>query len=488
METSSDGQPAYEDPVARWVADGLRDAEIAVRLGVSVGEARTRRSRLTGPHPAHAELALPRAILLAPVPSPVVDGAPPPRRLRPLLVPGIVVAALAMAACWWVLGAGGSDVAPRTTVAVSSAPTFRGRQPDLLRPGPPIEFPADLSLVIRAGADSEHGPRQLQRIYRDSFGNVQQETLLTAPEGAAIGRVISDSDGWAIVAAFHTTHDTTFVRSADGGVNWEEIGQRNGYLEPVGLYEGDAVVWRDTGDGLGLFTRLPSGLGFMPPYPGSGMPVALLAKGKLLWRVPGTGQIAETDGAPYLSPEIDAPGSYYSWLAPQPTGAGTMVQWDGPSLFTGENESYIGIVNSAGQVTQQWAGLPGAVAGRSDGATLVVVAPATGPADPRDSMAVLVELGADRWRPLVLGFALISSPDPRFIASVRRGPFVRIQTRADCAPIRVASERTAEAFACLGNGVILRAPGETRVHNDYTWRQVVGPNGRAGWVDVSHLQ
>ena len=487
METGGDGQRTHEDPVARWVAEGLRDAEIAVRLGVSVGEARTRRSRLTNPGPMPAELALPRALPLPPAPQPATEGATR-RRTLARLAPGIVVTVLAVAAGWWVVGAGDSAEGPPQAVSVGSVPIFRGRQPDLLRPGPPMEFPAELSLVLRAGGDSEHGPERLERYYRDSFGNLQRETLMTAPEGTTIGRVVADSEGWELVAALHAADATAFARSRDGGVTWEEIGTRPGYVEPVGLYNGEAVVWRDTGDGLGLFTLLPSGLGFMPPYPGSGMPVALLAKGKLLWRVPGTGQIAETDGAPYLSPEIDANGSYYSWLAPQPTGAGTMVQWDGPSVFTGEAESFVGIVNSGGQVTQQWTGVPGPVAGRTDGATLVAVAPATGPADPRDSMAVLVELQADRWHPIVTGFALVSSPDPDFIASVRRGPFVRISTRAECAPVRVASERAAEAFACLKNGVIMRAPGETRVHNDYTWRQVVGPNGRPGWVDISHLQ
>lgn len=164
-----------------------------------------------------------------------------------------------------------------------------------------------------------------------------------------------------------------------------------------------------------------------------------------------------------------------------------MVQWEGPGLFTGEQQSFVGILNSAGQVTQEWSGLPGPVAGRTDGATLIVVAPATGPGEPRDSMAVLVELQENRWRPLVTGFSLISSPDPRFIASVRRGPFVRVQQRGECAPVRATSQRDAEIISCVRNGVLLRAPGEVRVHVDRTWRQVITPTGRSGWIDIGQL-
>jgi hypothetical protein len=105
-----------------------------------------------------------------------------------------------------------------------------------------------------------------------------------------------------------------------------------------------------------------------------------------------------------------------------------------------------------------------------------------------ESMAVLVELQANTWRPIVLGVDLLSSPDEHFIASVRAGPFVRAETARQCAPVRAAPDKESEMIACVANGVILRAPGETRVHVDYTWRQVISPTGRAGWIDVSHLR
>jgi hypothetical protein len=190
--------------------------------------------------------------------------------------------------------------------------------------------------------------------------------LLAAPEGASIGPVISDVDGWLLVAAINRPGSTAFLRSVDGGVTWEEQGSLEGRWQPVGTWEGESIAWRDRDGTLGDFVRLPSGEPFVPPYPGGGLPLAILAKGRLLWRVPGSGAIAEGDGAVSASPEIGQ-GSYHEWLAPQPTAAGTMIHWTGLSTATGEEERYVGIMTRRGTITQTWVGLPGAIAGRRDG-------------------------------------------------------------------------------------------------------------------------
>lgn len=476
--------PSPADPVAGWVAQGLRDAEIAVRLGVSVGEARARRSRL------HDRPAAPSSLALAP-PPPLPLSAPPrgveeqtaAGNRAAILAPAIIAAVLAAAGGWWLLSAG-SEPAPTRSVAGFAPELLSTESATMLRQGPSIEFPDDLSLVVRT-PDGSGAATALKRYYRPQGGDLQVEDILVAPAGSTIGRVVSDVDGWLLVAPIHSEASTAFLRSTDGGVSWEEQGSLEGQWEPVGVWEGETIAWRDRAGGLGEFVRVPSGDAFVPPYPGGGLPLAILAKGRLLWRVPGSGAIAEGDGAVSASPEVGQ-GSYHEWLAPQPTGAATMIHWTGTSPATGEKESYVGIMTRRGAITQSWVGLPGPIAGRRDGATVVALAPH--PEGGGQSMAVLVELQANSWRPIVVGLDLLTSNDEHFIAAVRAGPFVRAEGSGDCVPIHAASGKQFEVISCVADGVILRAPGEARVHVDYTWRPVLSPSGRPGWVDVADLR
>ncbi|MGH2608016.1 MAG: hypothetical protein ACRDHF_02910 [Tepidiformaceae bacterium] len=483
MDGEDESPPAPADPVAGWVAEGLRDVEIAVRLHVSVGEARARRARLSGEPGPRPELALPPPRPLAPSPAtPAENEQPPARRNRAVsLAPALVAAAMAVAGGWWLLSPGSEPEPTRTVDAF--APPFVIQTATELRQGPSTPFPADLSLVVRVDDGADGG--SLERIYRDGAGDFQRETLLASPEGGSIGRVVSDVDGWLLVAAISQSDSTAFVQSLDGGVTWDDVGSLEGDWDPVGSWEGETIAWRDGGEGLGEFVRVPSGEPFEPRYPGGGLPLAILAKGRLLWRVPGSGAIAEGDGSVFTSPDIEQ-GSYHEWLAPQPTGIGTMIHWTGPAPATGDDEDYVGIVNRRGKITQSWVGLPGPIAGRRDGATLVAVAPH--PEIRGASMAVLVELQANSWRPIIVGADLLTSADEHFITSVRQGPFVRVETPRECAPIRALPQRDAEAIACPANGVILRAPGERRIHVDYTWEHVIGPGGRAGWIDIGDLR
>ena len=485
MDGDTSPPPPPADPVAAWVAAGLRDVEIAVRLGVSVGEARERRARLHGERP-RSELALPASLPLPPSPAPVEEALPdtdPPYRWHTAAAMA-VVAALAVAGGWWLLTAGSEPEPIRSVPPFIAQPTPGTDRATPLQRGPAIEFPDDLSLVVRVGT-AAGGAQSLERIYRDAAGTIRREQMLAAPEGTTLGPVISDVDGWLLVAAINEREYTAFVKSLDGGVTWEPQGSLEGVWIPVGVWEGEPVAWRDAGRGLGQFVLVTSGEAFMPPYPDGSLPLAILAKGKLLWRAPGSGVIAEGDRAPYSSPSIDQ-GSYHEWLAPQPTGTGTMIAWTGTSPVSGEEASYVGIMTRRGRVTQSWVGLPGPVAGRRDGATVVSLA-AT-PDSPGEVMAVLVELQQNLWRPIVAGDDLLVSHDQHFIASVRQGPFVRVRTAEDCAPIRVHSAIDADAFACVANDVILRAPGETRLHLDYSWTQVIAPGGRAGWIKVDDLE
>lgn len=483
MDGETEPHPPPPDPVARWVAEGLRDVEIAVRLNVSVGEARERRARLHGePH----TVALPRpwppaaAHEAPPEPEPATAG----RGRWLTFLPAAVLAALTVAGGWWLLSAG-SEPAPRRTVE-----TFLPLPPDpaetaiQLQQAASVPFPDDLSLVMRV-EDGADGAGALERLYRDAQGELRRDRLLVAPEGATIGRVVADVDGWLLVAGLHAGDSTSFLRSDDGGVSWQEQGSLAGQWEPVGVWEGETVAWRDRGRGLGEFVLAPSGEAFVPPYPDGSLPLAILAKGKLLWRAPGSGVIAEGDRAPYASPNIDQ-GSYHEWLAPQPTGAGTMISWSAASAATGEEKAYAGIMTRRGQLTQSWVGLPGPIAGRRDGATLVSVAPSADAVG--EFVAVLVELQANRWSPIAAGDGYLSSGEERFIASVRQGPFVRVRTRRDCSPILGGADIEAVEIGCVVSGVILRAPGETVVHNDYTWTQVVSPSGRPGWIRIDFLE
>ena len=489
MDGDSEPPPAHPDPVAGWVAAGLRDVEIAVRLGVSVGEARDRRARVHGELPPdrsypEPQRVAPEPLAVSPAPAEsVADAREAPSRWL-TFVPLIALAGLAVAGGWWLLSSGSEPEPPRTIETFVPLPVPPTQTAMQLQQGPSIPLPADLSLVVRVD-DGAGGARALERIYKDADGAIHRDELLAAPEGATIGRVVSDVDGWLLVAAIVRPDSTTFLHSLDGGVTWEEQGSLEGHWEPVGVWEGETIAWRDRGRGLGDFVRVPSGETFVPPYPDGSLPLAILAKGKLLWRAPGSGVIAEGDRAPYSSPSIDQ-GSYHEWLAPQPTGAGTMISWSSESPASGESEQYAGIMTRRGQLTQSWVGLPGTIAGRRDGATLVSMAPV--PDVPGQQMAVLVELQANRWRPIVGGDGLLVSTDERFIASVRQGPFVRVKERDRCAVIRGGSDIDAIEIGCVVARVVLRAPGQTVVHNDYTWTQVVSPSGRPGWINVGDIE
>src|SRR5687768_12046742 len=87
-----------DDPVAGWVAEGLRDAEIAVRLGVSVGEARARRSGLQEARSPGTALALPSSTAQADTGPRPVELPAPARGWAGHLGAGVIVALLAAAA------------------------------------------------------------------------------------------------------------------------------------------------------------------------------------------------------------------------------------------------------------------------------------------------------------------------------------------------------------------------------------------------------
>ncbi|MFN0094619.1 MAG: hypothetical protein ACKVVT_07555 [Dehalococcoidia bacterium] len=349
------------------VREGCPDAEIAVRLGSPIADVKARVERLMTRAGAETRSELlawarsPEGIALAPLASPArfvgtnLEPRQAPQRARPTFPIGRVLSIVAAVLAPAVLVAAfllwpGSDretirLAPAAlpTVTAPSNPggSLIGRGLREVAPGP---FPAGLVLYILTGcASCDTPPTGVDRIWRDTAGELHTDTLFKAPEadGQYISTVWAAPDGAQMAVGVcvqgrcgqrtrpgHPERPTPDARvqlwwSTTGGATWEDAGIFPGSVRIVDQFipEQPAAPRELLVQGC---TRTAGAVGCsMRRYP-SLDPVAngavyvdipvLTKEGVLRWEPPALGPLGVTDVPGWPSPER---GYNFTMLAPR---------------------------------------------------------------------------------------------------------------------------------------------------------------------------
>lgn len=402
MDSSSPGLSPSEEYLLALIRDGLRDAEIAVRLGITIGEVKERLQRLASRLMVDGRAGLSAIATMPTWPAPVDLQSHPPKReeaagfeLSYVSPPaqeqrmpardtfrsiGSVAAALAcvVGALYWIASADGSPAttAPERTAASSfAAPsevevlplvTVDGIHAIRAREGSPIRLPEGLRVYVEANCvDPSHcdGPFALDGV-RSEGGKIQRETLQAARDGGAIGGVVMSGDGQRIVTAVGGG-TPGIATSEDGGATWEaDLALPDPDTAPLGFIGNDVLL----GTAAGRYYRLPSGELFDPEM--NGRVLGVDREGQvLLWL---NREVVRSEGTRMVQPRI--PGYVEPlWAAELPDGS-LAIGWHGGAAGAETPTWTIAILGPAGGVEVAITGLSAPPAGFIDGQRALVAA------------------------------------------------------------------------------------------------------------------
>ena len=488
--TPVDSLTVPETTLLQHLQRGAPDAEIAVRLGLPIGEEKARVHALFGRLGIESRNGLATwdgvvpAIVEPPEEPPAPPGAtaetlvePTPRnyaRLLPLAIFGFVV--IASGAFVATAREGGSPtLAPSAalrTIDQFGAPAayVDGVPLPRLRIGAITPLPTDLALVqweTRSGV--------VRRTYRSQEGTIHLEDLFVPPFGGTVTQVAATPDGREMVVAVSSPRTSglspivTVFRSNDGGATWANLGATGEGAIVTGLGPANVVIALDSADGSRRVELLPGRI----TVRGS----AQLLAADVTWKVVGTA--IQQQSNPALT--------RYSSSAPFADGGRFAVHVRGPGA---EGVAGIGVTDDQGILVSGFSGDVRAVVNVVPGGLIaadLAVVPSTSPGDesgqllpalidPTTGVAHPIETAAPggREQPLTIAF--------------QRGPLVHIGGgEGGCAPVRDRPVIEGSVLYCAPDGMALR-PGETRVHNDYTWVRVMSGRERPGWVDLSYVR
>lgn len=471
---------------------GAPDAETAVRLGLPIGEAKARiralleRLQLN----SRAELTtwdgvVPAIVEPDPEPAeaaPIVEVAPaavvePFRRRYARLLPLAACGLLVAGAGAFVLTASEGRSAQRGRSAVVrtidqlAAPSayIDGVPLPELRIGSTTVLPHDLALV-----QWDTGTGVIRRIYRSEDGAVRTEELFAPARGETVSQVAATPDGRELVVAVNAPQPggrsptSTVYRSSDGGATWSVIGasREGAFVTAVG--PAGVAIALDAADGSRRVELLPGGATVRG--------TAQLTDAGVVWRVLGTAiqQTANPALTRYTSSAPFVDGARYAVRLRAPgTGGATGVgvaddQGKLASGFTGDVRAVINVI-PGGLIAADLSVPNSGWDGETGDPTFVLIDPTAGVAHPIETGAAIARRGQI------------------FTVAVQRGPLVHIAgADGGCAPVRNRPVIDGAVIFCAPNGMALR-PGETRVHNDYTWLRVMSGRERPGWVDQAYV-
>lgn len=256
---------------------------------------------------------------------------------RRYLIPISLLLLLALAGCS--SGDGNSDPTNMPAAAPEPSPTLGmvgGVAIQAMAVGPAFAIPDGVALLIEIGCTQCDGPTEgIERVYRDSEGQVQREVLFSAPTMPAyISSLAVSEDGQGIALTICSpgycgglapvTEDatTTLHLSRDGGETWEVADVLDGaYFVQAVLDQG--VLMRDlpAGDfsGWGGFGLYPGGEPIVPPEPDA-WPSSISAT-ELVWRTVD-GRLLRNEGMPLVELNDDYAASRiaHGVLRPGPEG------------------------------------------------------------------------------------------------------------------------------------------------------------------------
>lgn len=518
-----------EQMVLAFVRDGLLDAEIAVRLGVTHGDVKARIAALL----RKLDLAE-RAALRTWEPSaassdqragpPAHRDSPAPARPwpawraagRPLLAAAGVAALFAAAGAW--LFAGGRTPAGESAVtpaAVEPAPATRAFDSVQSAPLSTLRFVQDFdlrefSVLVETGCGGcAAGPDGIVRVTRAGRGRPVIDRLMPPREelGGPATSVAFDRDGWlgAITvctsAGGCTLADASPVSatwlSEDGGVSWRKQGERAGVVLAVAWSQGRLLVADSSlQSGAGPGYRWLDGTAAVAPYAGA-RPVGALEDGRLLWALAESGQLALGDGSLVASPRFPGRATIVSVT---PAGEGRLYAvWQ--DLDAKPARALSGAILPDGTIERVLSGAPAWTPVRIGEGLLLQTAgipPAFVPGNWSGGIVsnpLVLDLDALELRPVASAWTLAEEfrLDRNIIRAYRQGPFVRVRVSpGECLPVYERPDPASPQLRCFAPGVLVRGPTpledpQAWVEPTGTWIAISWPGG-TGWTAPSGLE
>ncbi|MCC7366000.1 MAG: hypothetical protein IT303_16670 [Dehalococcoidia bacterium] len=512
-----EGLTPAEERLLEHVRAGMLDAEIAVRMGVPIGEVKDRLASLMRKAGASERAELlggatvgPKVAAESPGDAPesapaVVAAAPGRRGGREWLITG---AAATMAAVCFGLATfallredgAGEAVSPGESATTTETPGATATAPagdatavrtppvtTALTAAPPVKIDLGQALFVveRCDACAPEGRSQLRRTWHGPNGDLQELLLFAAPERTAIESVLVSPGGTTIVIALcqdfacatkSVEGRTPLLRSVDGGITWTEEGTLEGNYSVVDLTDVGVLVQGVDSSGATAFgswiwqakalQRLEAA------FDGA------TATGDFLW-LPKTGDaVLRVTGE-----ELIRPGDFQA-----------MVLWDGGMvrdsvwvewrrLRSEGPERGIGVKFGDGRRVAWW--LP------DDEETDVAGAAGDGLLLASDSgVPALIDPALGTVAELVLksdGRGVVRTP-----VALPAGAFVMVTGAGDCLNVRVNPRVGEEVLGCYKDNTLLPwrtdlPVQEATAEDARAWYPVTTPDGRAGWAAAEFI-
>jgi hypothetical protein len=423
--------------------------------------------------------------------------------------------------------------APSVTQAVTASPT-QGIPVDLqLAIGDPIEFPADVALIVETGCwGCDGGPGAFVRVYRRPDGSFAQDVLFRAEQ---LG-LPDDGDPWVpyildfamrpassemAVAVCVTGYCgglgfaeegsvARLYRSADGGVTWLKWIEwpRDHYI--VGLVEGGILAAHQVNappkpddpqatpapyvEPEFEYIVIPEGR-VVPEWPHSNISPLVSDSGEIWW----TSQGQLIDSRDYVQLEIGEPGAAISRIYGD-VNRGFILGWandqSGDYYYSRYNgspfnwtrtwtmKSSFGVVPHIGPWDLDGALLYGNVdvaAGQLPTPTVNYYGLVPAQIDYETGIA----------HPITAPFFdddfVLPNPRNRVVA-FQRGPFARVVGTGSCLNVRAEPSASAQVLTCLADGVLLRDLSDVQTVDAVTWRHVATAAGQRGWASAVYVE
>ncbi|MCB9486283.1 MAG: hypothetical protein R3B97_01700 [Dehalococcoidia bacterium] len=495
-------QPTPESPGSltftdRAILEGIRagrsDVEIAVELGITTGNLKTRVERLVRTASVDSRSALARwDSSTMPSPASIQDAPPevqltvPSTRLPTLRLAvtiGILLIGTFFAYRWMDSRTSAAPEFPAVLASTSTplpalpAPVPRVRYEDL-ESLPPIELPEGLMLFTIRGCEGCVSPISIDRTYRDRLGRIHSEPVLVPGVGESILGAWAASDASALVVSLCEVPAcdgpgarSRVLQSNDAGSTWIQAGVIPYSAQPVGVTSaGQAMVRVLTSSGqYGQYLTVVQAVGGGGAIPASGSSLPDVILRSALDPFVARALVASRAGA--------AGDIAYTWYPENPFPDSTNIV------------TVLGLTDSIGEPSRTFAyfGTPLRVGAWLNDHQIV--------ASVRAELGTNGDDGSSKYLPLLIDVRAGTTTAIRSPFSDEATPGVTIDIFAavegdflavpgvpgSCMPLQSSPRDDALAQGCIAAGSIVDLL-ETRLVASLEWLHVRTPDRSTGWV------